>query len=171
MYIKLKKAIINISLLAIACISNPVSSAGIRTEICIENKSATSYYITGVDVDNYDWQDLYNNGAMNRPDHNWVNVLVKPSEVRCNLADVNEYASSVGFSFSINETDAVAPTNNRVETKLVRTNIFDVIVQHWRLIKTEADHAGRAGSLSNRVACLAPKDPVAKHCDMFVIKK
>lgn len=167
------KKFFNFFLIVASClISTSAFSETVRTEICIENKSPTTYSITGVDVDSYDWEDYYDNGAMNRPDHNWVDKQLGPSETKCELADVNRWALRIGFSFSVTRPGLSEPTKTRMRA------IYEKIIQvdfdfpdHWDVSQGGSAPVNTPGRLSMRHACLGPKDSEATSCSRFIIEK
>ena len=161
-------------LLVLSLLSTHALAATRRTQICIENKSASTYYISGVGLDNFDWEDLYDNGAMNRPDHNWVNKEVKPSEVRCELADINAAATGVGFWFAVSSSQSSQVIQTRLQITYIeetKGQAKHIHVDHWITDADLSDPVGAPGRLHSPKKCLDPKDPVAKTCTLFVINK
>ena len=83
-------------------------AAGVGSDICIENLSKVTYYVTGVNVDSNDWEDVHGGGAMNRPDHSWSKQQVRPGEVYCKAAEFNNskvtsgsYRGGIGVDLSV----------------------------------------------------------------------
>ena len=119
---------------------------GVATRICIENKSAKTYFISGVNVDSGDWEDVNDNGAMNRPDHNWVNYPLDPGDVRCAAADFNGF-NKTAFDFAVRNG-----TGNPTLTRMVKHG--DDTHTLWTSYPTTAP-----GSLGGTQRCADTKDP------------
>jgi hypothetical protein len=143
------------------CLTDYAIARTTRTEICIKNISQDTYYVTGKGLDSFDWEDLYDNGAMNRPDINWVNAELKPSEERCELADINYYASTIAFNFSITRSGFQSATLSRLITDGGSSS-------YWKVVSVGG---GTLGSLSGTHFCMKDVDEEAEFCNLFYIKK
>lgn len=168
----MRKSISTLSLIGLLFVSFQACSSANRTEICIKNNSKNIYYVTGTGLDNYDWEDLYDNGAMNRPDHNWIHKQLKPSETKCELADVNVGPETVGFWFVVSNSLSLPPSQTRLQLtygsrRVGRRIIADV--GHWIDVPDLSSPINTLGRLHSPHKCADPRDPVAKTCTLFVI--
>ena len=161
-FMKTKKSALLITLVILSLNSNADDYNG---EICIQNKSSTTYNIT---ADEYclDWGD---GCKPTHPDPVIIDVEVRPSEVRCRGATVGSPEMKV-FVFSIryfyiNATSESLSTPTR--TKIITSS-------HGGMANASLDeerHTNKEGSLSRKHACLDPLDPKYKTCALFIIKK
>jgi hypothetical protein len=109
----------------------------------------------------FDWEDLYDNGAMNYPCHNWVNVKLKPGEVNCELEDTN-WNSSPAFNLSVVRYGLSEPTVSRFELVSPKKGSH-------RWINRSSDLES-PGSMTDALNCTKDKDSQAKMCNLFLIR-
>lgn len=167
--------------LSLSLFSGESLAKGDPTKICLQNKSSHTYYVSGVDVDNFDWEDRYDDGSMNRPDHNWVNKKLAPSETKCELADINHDSRSPEFSFSVKRDDLAQPVKTRVLREREKGCIGKYDCKYWWEVKRDRASSG-SGALHGVVQqggdpnvewglpCEDRKDSDYAVCSRFIIK-
>ena len=148
------------------------------SRICISNMSKRTYYITGFNVNSQDWRDLHDDGAMNRPDHNWVNVTLAPSETRCQAADIDiNNVRTAAFDFSVTDGSGLyAATLTHVyrkckhhQTAICGDEEDNLAILEQKNTYWESNPTPYVGSLSHRHDCHDKKDPYYSVCDLFII--
>ena len=151
------------------------NAGGKATRICIENRSGTTYYISGTDVTNKDWQDLHDDGAMNRPDHNWVNYKLDPGEVKCQPADINGKRLLLPtFQFLTRPPQGVTGVKTRITRDCTTPLDYEAqCVKRWILGARQDFPINTPGRLVSRHKCLKDhlKDDYHDDCSLFYIDK
>lgn len=152
------------------------NAGGHATRICIQNRSGTTYYISGTDTNNEDWQDLHDDGAMNRPDHNWVDYKLDPGEVKCQPADINiGWGVWPTFQFLTRPPQGVTGVKTRI--RRLCTGGFDgeneCSEERWSLSSYQDFPINTPGRLVSRHKCLRDhlRDDYHDDCSLFYIEK
>ena len=164
----MKPLLLIISLLS----SFAVDASTEASRFCVQNASARNFNITGVDVDSFDWQDLYNDGAMNRPDHAFRDYTLGVGDTRCVALDVNNGPGGRGFALQ------VLPSPGDSRTSGTKTRFFFARTgtrQAWNPYVWWIDESGSSPSSESgrlhgvELSCPDPKMEYHKDCRLFKI--
>jgi len=167
-YNAMKPLLLIISLLS----SFAVDASTEASRFCVQNASARNFNITGVDVDSFDWQDLYNDGAMNRPDHAFRDYTLGVGDTRCVALDVNNGPGGRGFALQ------VLPSPGDSRTSGTKTRFFFARTQTrqtynpyvWWIDESGSSPSSESGRLHGKaLRCPDPKMPYYNECRLFKI--
>ena len=169
-YNAMKPLLLIISLLS----SFAVDASTEASRFCVQNDSARNFNITGVDVDSYDWQDVHDDGAMNRPDHKFDNYTLNTGDTHCVALDFNNLALSHGFALQ------VLPSPGNSKASGTKTRIYlhcnqryddnECIQFEWRIEESASSPSSTSGRLHGvSLRCPDPKMEYYEKCRLFKI--
>ena len=171
-YNAMKPLLLVLSLL----VSFTVDAGGVPTRLCVQNLTAQAFNITGVDVDSYDWQDLHDDGAMNRPDHQFNNYTINPGDTRCVALDISPPARSPGFALQVlpsPQDSRVSGIKTRIGLKLkvpCKSAAMVCLDPLWSIDESGSSPSKDSGRLHGvELSCPDPKMEYHKDCRLFKI--